>query len=42
MVNSGEHKKAPVSLRLRLIVLAVLVTATSLGLVGLALDAAFS
>ena len=41
MVNSGEHKKAPVSLRLRLIVLAVLVTATSLGLVGLALDAAF-
>ena len=41
MVNSGEHKKAPVSLRLRLIVLAALVTAISLGLVGLALDAAF-
>jgi len=41
MVNSGAHKKAPVSLRLRLIVLAALVTAISLGLVGLALDTAF-
>ena len=41
MVNSGAHKKARVSLRLRLIVLAALVTAISLGLVGLALDAAF-
>lgn len=41
MVNSGAHKKVPVSLRLRLIVLAALVTAVSLGLVGLALDAAF-
>ncbi|HDK38143.1 MAG TPA: GHKL domain-containing protein [Thiolapillus brandeum] len=41
MVNSGADKKAPVSLRLRLIVLAALVTAISLGLVGLALDAAF-
>lgn len=42
MVNSGAHKKAPVSLRLRLIVLAALVTAVSLGLVGLALDTAFN
>jgi two-component system sensor histidine kinase PhoQ len=41
MVNTGAHKKAPASLRLRLVVLAVLVTAISLGLVGLALDAAF-
>ena len=41
MVNSGAHNKAPVSLRLRLIVLAALVTAISLGLVGLALDSAF-
>jgi len=41
MVNSGIHKKAPVSLRLRLVVLAALVTAISLGLVGLALDTAF-
>jgi len=41
MVNSGAHKRAPVSLRLRLTVLAILVTAISLGLVGLALDSAF-
>jgi len=41
MVKSGAHKKTPVSLRLRLIVMAALVMAVSLGLVGLVLDAAF-
>ncbi|GMR15361.1 MAG: ATP-binding protein [Gammaproteobacteria bacterium] len=41
MVKSGAHKKSPVSLRLRLILLAALVVAISLGLVGLVLDAAF-
>ncbi len=41
MVKSGAHKKSPVSLRLRLILLAALVVVISLGLVGLVLDAAF-
>ncbi len=41
MVNTGAHRKTPVSLSLRLIVLAAFVTAISLGLVGLALDSAF-
>jgi len=40
-VSSGVQKITAVSLRLRLIVLAVLVLAISLGLVGLALDSAF-
>ncbi len=42
MGNSGEHRSTPVSLRWRLIVLAILVMTVSLGLVGLALDSAFS
>ena len=41
MVNTGAHRKTPVSLSLRLIMLAAFVTAISLGLVGLALDSAF-
>ena len=40
-VKIGEQGKTPVSLRLRLIVLAAVVMAISLGLVGLALDNAF-
>ena len=40
-MSSGVQKKTTVSLRLRLIVLAALVLAISLGLVGLALDSAF-
>lgn len=40
-MNPGAQKKTPVSLRLRLIVLAAIVMAVSLGLVGLALDSAF-
>jgi two-component system sensor histidine kinase PhoQ len=40
-VHTRENQAKPLSLRLRLIVLAVLLLAISLGLVGFALDAAF-
>jgi len=40
-VNPRENQQKPISLRLRLVVLAALLLAVSLGLVGFALDAAF-
>ena len=40
-MSTRENQPKPLSLRLRLVVLAVLLLAISLGLVGLALDAAF-